>query len=201
MLPNPTMVIIAILLLVLTALGMAYVINTRREERKRQELFETVEETSQKLKSLRDYNEIWSFSDCPIELKYIVQFQTRAEAERTDSNELLAILIHVHYEEIMDADQKAKAQKERYQQYLDRMKSSLFNTPESFIEETGFDIFEYRKVEDCLCREQILNPDTNLVITIKKSYTNDEERTCSIVKHFKGEVIEKAIFNEWSKQK
>ena len=200
MLSGPTMVFLAILLLVLTALGIAYVINTQRTERERRELFETVEETSLKLRSLRDYNEHWSFSDCPVERTYNIQFQTRAEAKKTDTKELLATMIHVHYGEIMDATRKAKTQSERYQQYLDRMNSNLFYTPDSFVEETGFDISEYRKVEDFLCREQILNPDTGLVITIKKTYTNEEEGSRSIVKHFKGDVIDKAIHNEWSKR-
>ena len=200
MLSDPTMVIIAILLLVLTALGISHVINTRRRKREREELFETVEETSLKLKSLRDYNEIWSFSDCPIERTYIVPFETRNEAKRADPKELLSTMIHVHYEEIMDAIQKAKAQNERYQQYLDRMKSNLFYTPDSFVEETGFDISEYRKVEDFLCREQVLKPDTSLIITIKKTFTNDEGRARSIIKHFKGNEIDSAVYNEWSRR-
>lgn len=200
MLSDPTMVIIAILLPVLTALGISYVINTRRREREREELFEVVEETSLKLKSLRDYNETWSFSDCPIERKYIVQFHTRTEAERADPKELLSTMIHVHYGEIMDAIQKAKVQSERYQQYLDRMKSNLFYTPDSFVEETGFDISEYRKVEEVLSRERILKPDTSLIITIKRTFTNEEGCTRSIVNHFKGNIIDSAVYNEWSRR-
>ena len=190
-------ILLAIIFSGLTAIAAAYVIDRSRRERERQELFGTVEATSHKLKSLLDYNKAWPFCDFPIELTYRVPFSSRAEAKKANAEDLLATMIHVHYEEIMDAIRKINVQKARYQLYSDGVKSNSFYTPDSVIEETGADISEYRKKEDVLYKEHIQKPDICLIITIKKAYTNKEQRNCSILRHFKGEEIDEFIRKEW----
>ena len=174
--------------------------NKKDKEISYQARYKKVEETSLKYKSLVEYNARWPIETAPLELVYKFPYASRPEAEIVAFDGLLEKTIREHYEEIMSALQEIGKRKRQYQLYLDQMQSNLWVTPESFIEETGIEASEYRRIENRLCEKKTIRTRAELNITIKKTYKSSEQHTRAIIKRFEYEEIKTALYDEWRRR-